>query len=244
MKKTIVLALAMMISSQTFAQTEYGCFNHLSVGVSAGFPHGIGVEVGTDLTKWAGARLGINVMPGIKYSTDVDVNVSSASVTTGSGTYEMEATANFSRVTGDFMLDFYPTGWFSVTAGCGFGGSTFAKVTGHSDELEQRGISGTITVDKYNIEVDEHGDMKGGIKMSSFRPYVGIGFGSRAVPKHRIGFHVDLGAYFHSSPEVYSGDKSIVIKALVKDRDSDLSKIVEKWTWSPQIKFTLRGRIL
>nr|WP_224264789.1 hypothetical protein [Parabacteroides goldsteinii] len=52
---------------------SWGFFNSLSVGVSAGTT-GIGVDVATPVTPHFVIRGGVSFMPGIKISTDVDVD--------------------------------------------------------------------------------------------------------------------------------------------------------------------------
>ncbi|MDD6506512.1 MAG: hypothetical protein PUF39_03940, partial [Prevotellaceae bacterium] len=78
MKKVFLLLLTMALTVAT-AQAqdtnkksfEYGVFKHLSVGASAS-TLGIGIDVATDVTKYIGLRAGVNIMPGVKFSTDMD----------------------------------------------------------------------------------------------------------------------------------------------------------------------------
>ena len=77
MKRVIFMCalIAMsVISSYVSAQKELGIFNSLSVGVSAGTT-GIGVDVATPVTPHFAIRGGVSFMPGIKISTDVDVEL-------------------------------------------------------------------------------------------------------------------------------------------------------------------------
>ena len=79
MKRVIFMCalIAMsVISSYVSAQKELGIFNSLSVGVSAGTT-GIGVDVATPVTPHFAIRGGVSFMPGIKISTDVDVELNS-----------------------------------------------------------------------------------------------------------------------------------------------------------------------
>ena len=48
---------------------------------------------------------------------------------------------------------------------------------------------------------DQSGNVKAEVKVNSFKPYLGVGFG-RAVPKGRIGVQFDLGVQFWGRPEV------------------------------------------
>ncbi len=68
-------------------------------------------------------------------------------------------------------------------------------------------IGGTIMVRDSSSQGDikvapsEIGDIKFGLKTNPVVPYFGIGFG-RAVPKGRVGFNFELGAYYITSPIV------------------------------------------
>lgn len=252
--KKVLLALALAFGTfNASAQTGLGCFNNIGVGVGVGTP-GISFEVATPVTKWAALRLGMNIMPGIKVKGDVDIDAS-ADLDNGQSIYfdNMEAEASFSRTTVDVMADVYPFGGsFFVSAGLSFGGGKLAAVKGHSDEVQnfyaqypQYTEQMNVLIDQYRIPIDQSGNIDGGIKVSSVRPYVGLGFG-RAVPKHRVGFRFDAGVYFHGKPKVFAGDINDVLKDTKADYEGsdDISKIVDKLTVYPVIKFSLHGRIL
>ena len=99
------------------------------------------------------------------------------------------------------------------------------------DELKElvaeAGKAGVVIGD-YTIPVDKNGNVSGGLKVSNFRPYVGLGFG-RAVPKKRLGVMFELGVQFHGKPDVYP--------------DDTFSKIMDKLTVYPVMKIRLCGRI-
>ena len=80
------------------------------------------------------------------------------------------------------------------------------------------------------------------VKTNSFKPYLGIGYG-RLVPKSRVGFRVELGAQFHGDLEVYQGGKKLDVNSALKG-DDDISKIIDKLTIYPVLKFMLTTRIL
>lgn len=254
--KKLFVALALLLSvTSASAQYEAGIFKHLGVGVGVGTP-GISFEVATPVTKWAAVRLGLNIMPSIKVKGDVDVDAElDAGYNQSLQISEMQAEASFSRTSVDLMADVYPFGGnFFISAGLSFGGGKLAKIKGHSEEIKdyyetypQLQNEFDIAIDKYRIPIDRNGDVNGGIKVASVRPYLGLGFG-RAVPKNRIGFRVDLGVYFHGKPKVYAGNVDDVIEAsksyLDDDDADDISKVVDKLTVYPVLKFTLRGRIL
>ena len=86
------------------------------------------------------------------------------------------------------------------------------------------------------------GDVAGGVTVSGFRPYVGVGFG-RLVPKKRVAVRVELGTQIHGTPKVYADGKGDLDKVLKDAGDDDISKLIDKLTFYPVLKVTLRGRI-
>jgi len=237
-KKFFILALSALFCMGANAQLEnddYGCFKHLSAGLSIG-TQGVGIEAGTDLTKWAGVRADIAFMPGFKIKGDCDVDDVS-----DNSTYRMDVEGSLARTSIDLLVDFYPTDWFSVTAGFGFAGQVLGEVKGYSEELEAKNKT-QVKIDDYVVDVNK-GHMKGGVKVSGFRPYLGIGFGCRQVPKNRVGYHVDLGVFFHGKPKVYEGSTSNVINPEYTYDKGEFHDVMSKLTVYPQLKFTVRGRI-
>lgn len=267
MKKiTLALTLILMPLSTITAQTEKknccstqsGCFqrnlfNHVGVGVGAG-TEGINVSVATCVTNFVELELGMNFMPGIKINGDVDAtyNYSLNGMETSQND-QIRVEGNFARTTVDFKAHIYPFGGnskFFLAAGFSMGGANIAELSGHSDVVaqlyKQQGITGfdpSLEIDKYKIEIDENGNASGGIKVSSFRPYLGLGFG-RLVPKNRVGARMELGVQFHGKPKVYSGDNDNLLETFSGEQGSDdISDIVDKLTIYPVLKFSIRGRI-
>ena len=97
-------------------------------------------------------------------------------------------------------------------------------------------------IDKYQVDFDRNGDVKGDIRVNAFRPYLGLGYG-RLVPKHRLGFRVELGCQFMGKMKIYQNDKEVNINELDKNKDDDVSKFVDKFKVYPVLKFTLAGRL-
>lgn len=259
MKKiTLALALIMMQLSTITAQTENNkfhrtLFNHWGVGVGAG-TEGINVSVATCLTNFFEVELGMNVMPGIKVHGDVDATYNySIMGVEQSQNDQIRVEGKFARTTVDVKAHLYPFGGntsFFVAAGFSMGGADIAELSGHSDVVaelyKQQGVTGfdpSLEIDKYKIEIDKNGNASGGIKVSSFRPYLGLGFG-RLVPKHRLGARLELGVQFHGKPKVYSGDNDNLLESFSGEKASDdISDIVDKLTVYPVLKFSIRGRL-
>lgn len=264
MKKTI-LSLFMALAAVTGMQAQddfYGVCNRWALGVGVG-TEGIGIEVGTNFNKYLGARLGLNIMPGIKYTDNVQYDISGVDPRLQALGYpttaNMDLEASMARTTVDVKVDYYPTGGtFFITGGFSFGGNKIVKVKGHSQEIadaavkygpvaEQYGINindAYIDVDDYRIPIDKNGNIGAGLKVSGFRPYLGIGVG-RAVPKNRVGCRFELGVQFHGKPKFYVDNGNFEeLSSKADDSVSDAIDVVESITVYPVLKFTLRGRIL
>ncbi len=165
---------------------------------------------------------------------------------------QLDVKGNFARTTFDFKVSAYPFGLkndFFVTAGFSFGGKKIATIDGHSDEVAavyqwspayDKEI--TAKIDKYNIKIDKQGNAEGDVRVNVFRPYLGLGYG-RLVPKGRVGFRVEAGVQFMGHLKVYQKDAELPIKDQLKG-DDNLSKIINKLTVYPVLKFMLTTRIL
>lgn len=97
-------------------------------------------------------------------------------------------------------------------------------------------------IDKYEVQFDNNGDVKGEVKANAFRPYFGLGYG-RMVPKKRVGFRAELGLQIHGKLKVYQGGSEVKIDD-IDVVDDELSDVIDKFKVYPVLKFTLTGRIL
>ena len=219
-----------------------GIFNSLAVGVSASTT-GIGIDVASPIGSYLAVRAGVSFMPNFTYSTDVDVDIE--------GSYEgniptsIDVEGGMGRTAGEILLNVYPfkSSSFFVCGGAYFGGGKLIKIKGHSDELAElikEGQEVGIEIGNYRIPVDQNGNISGGLKVSSFRPYLGLGFG-RAIPKKRIGFMFEMGVQFHNTPRVYTNNGDL--SDLTAEADNDFTDIIDKLTVYPVLKFRLCGKI-
>lgn len=249
MKKVLLVCLLLVMAAggnRLFAQDkkkcDFGIFNHLAVGVSVGTP-GIGVDVASPIGNYLALRAGVSFMPNFTFNSDVDVDLDIQEY--GEESTELEVEGSLGRTSGELLLNVYPfrRSSFFVCGGAYFGGGKLVKIKGHSDELRDlvsQGNTAGIEIGDYTIPVDANGDVAGGLKVSSFRPYLGLGFG-RAVPKKRVGFMFELGVQFHKTPEVYSDSGKL--QQLGEMADNDFSDIIDQLTVYPVLKFRLCGRI-
>ena len=93
----------------------------------------------------------------------------------------------------------------------------------------------------YFITPDENGNIDARIRVSGFRPYLGLGFG-RAVPRKRIGCQFDLGVQFWGTPKVMVNGETLQADR-VGDKLDDALSIVSRIKVFPVISFRLVGRI-
>lgn len=255
MKKIFLAVMAVLSIGNATAQSDFNrkLANHWGLGIGAG-TEGINVSVATCLTNFVEMELGMNFMPGIKVHGDVDATYNyKINGIDQSQSDQIRVEGNFARTTIDFKAHVYPFGGnskFFVAAGFSTGGADLAELSGHSDVVAQlyqqqdvTNFDPSMEIDKYRIEIDKNGNASGGIKVSSFRPYLGLGFG-RLVPKNRIGARFELGVQFHGTPKVYSGDNDNLLETFSGEKASDdISDIVDKLTVYPVLKFSIRGRL-
>lgn len=246
-----ILLLPGLLQARGKEDKKVGYFNSLAVGVNVGTT-GWGIDVASPIGNYLALRAGITVMPNFSYSdeVDVDVNLTSSYMPDGNIPSSMEVEGSMGRTAGELLLNIYPFkhSSFFISGGAVFGGDKLIKIKGHSDELAdiiQTQINGNtgvgIEIGDYLIPTDDNGNVSGGIKVASFRPFVGLGFG-RIVPKNkRVGFLFELGVQFHNTPEVYTNYGKL--GDLMEEADNDFSEILDKVTVYPVLRFRLCGKI-
>ena len=248
----------LMVSGSAMAQyvDDNMLFNHLGAGLSLGLD-GIGLEVSTTATQWAGVRAGISFFPGLSFSpSDIDY-------TRHGKNGKLGIDAKFKKVDGKILIDGYPFGSkssFHVTAGLFFGNSEFLTVDLKEDPnapLKGGIVPADNNPNEYAVDPDENGIIKLRMKYNSVKPYIGIGIG-RAVPKagKRVAVAADLGLQFHGTPKVqaYSPEgggwmniKADDFNSLLKEKDQkdvkDAFDVIDKLTIWPVLNIRVTGRI-
>lgn len=248
--KSVVIGLMLLTGTVAASAQEkdgefFGLADRVGVGIGVG-TEGIGFDVAVPLTKYVQARLGLNIMPNININASADV---SGAIEGYSYNGKMDVTGKFSRTSFDMKFDCYPfadASSFFVTAGFSLGGDKLIKISGHSDELESlygEGKSYNLEIGDYKIPVDENGNVSGGVKVNSFRPYLGLGFG-RLIPKKRFGARFEIGAQFEGKPVVYADGVGDLQKVIDQNTSDDISKFMDWLQVYPVLKISLRGRIL
>lgn len=232
------------------------CFNHLSVGVSLGTT-GIGIDAAMPICDYVQVRAGVDFMPNIKLSTDLDIDVPNVPQYEIPENIEVEGKIGFTN--GKILFDVYPfkKSSFHVTAGAYFGSSKVIKaynkeegilkdVANFNNDVEQGLYPGQdkigVMLGDYLLEPDDDGNVNAYIKTAGFKPYLGIGFG-RAVPKKRISCMFDLGVQFWGTPKIYCNGQRLT-ESDVDGEDGGVIEVISKVKIYPVINFRLCGRIL
>lgn len=239
---SILSAFLLFSGNELCAQEDYGYFNSLGVGVNVG-SSGVGVNLATPIGSYFALRAGVVMMPNFKINTDVEVNLDDeVPYINADAPSSLDVTGEMKRFSGELLFNFYPIkkADFFIAAGAYFGGEKLVKISGHSDELVPFSSCSGIIVGDYELPVDKNGNVSGGLKVSAFRPYLGLGFG-RPVPRKRLGVMFEAGVQFHGTPDVYSDFGSL--EAITADAEDTFSDIIEKVKIYPVIKLTLSGRI-
>ena len=97
-----------------------------------------------------------------------------------------------------------------------------------------------MIIGDYEIPADKDGNVSGSMKVKSFRPYVGLGWG-RAVPGKLLNFQTELGVQFEGKPELYSDNGTIKYSDDLID-DNTFNKVRKYLKVYPQITFRMGFR--
>lgn len=216
-----------------------GLANHLGFGVGVGTT-GITLEASTPLSRWVQVRAGVSIVPSIKFNADADYTYTDQNGYENEGTVELKA--DLKRIQGQVLFDIYPFthGAFRVTAGAYFGAPTLVGVSGQSPELAQLGGGSGVIIGDQEIPVNpQTGEISGGIKVNSFRPYIGIGWG-RAMPDKRVNFSIDLGVQIHGKPKLFTDYGTI--SQSIEDDDNTFHKIMDYAKVYPTLSFRIGFR--
>lgn len=240
--------------------------NHFSLSAGIGTT-GFTADLGTMLTDYFSLRGGIDLMPKIKYSTDLSlalVNQTMELPIAQVPEHKVKVQGALLNTTGHALLDIYPLRehGFHVTVGAYFAGKDkIVDVVSEEDELlkevadlnARRGDYADIpigfgqvaaTLGKYHIMPDDEGNANAYITVKKVRPYLGVGFG-RAVPSaSRLNCQIDLGVQLSGKPHVYNGVGNEELTAEgANGEDGGYLKTISKMKFYPVISIRLSGRL-
>ncbi len=192
--------------------------NKGAIALNLGFP-GLGLEYARNLNRKWNYRVGLGGLTLKDYSMDLDVN----------GT-PVNTVINFRTLNLDAHMEFHPfkKGSFKMVGGLSY----FQPLKGDALITLTEGSSyGDMT-----ISSEEIGEILIEADYSGPAAYLGLGFG-RAVPKKRMGFSIDYGAYYVGSPDV----RVTATKMLenTSSEEEELEQNMSSYRWFPKISMRL-----
>lgn len=129
-------------------------------------------------------------------------------------------------------VDWHPFGnAFKITGGIAY---LLTNISGTS-VVKDSVVQGEIKIDPNKV-----GNIKTEIKTNPIAPYLAIGFG-RSIPKHRLGFGVELGTYYIGAPKV-----SFVCSGLLEPssaNEATLNENLKGNQFLPQLVFNLTFKL-
>ena len=246
MKKIVFLVMAILLGAAGIkAQKveEFGIFDHLGVGVSVGTT-GIGFDVSAPVTDYLQLRAGYSFMPKLAFTTGVDLDTN---VPMLADEVEVEGKLNLNNF--KLLVDIYPfkasKSAFHLTAGAYIGSENLISIYNTKPFLANPSDWGNVGIElgDYNIPTDKEGNIRADLKVNSFKPYLGIGYG-RAIPKKRLAMSLDMGVQFWGTPSIYTNAGKLTKEDFGDGEDTgEFFDILEKITVYPVIKLRICGRI-
>lgn len=248
----LALTLLALPAKAQNSDDEYGIFDHLGAGISLG-TDGIGIDVAAPITDMFAVRAGVSFLPKIKIKKNIKIDDNNPTVADN-----VDLQGKLNVFNGKLLADFYPfkSSSFHLTAGAFIGSDKLATITNTSMFIKDPSKYGKLglKMGDYRITTDKQGKIDADVKVNSFKPYLGFGFG-RAVPKNRISVSCDFGVQFWGKPALGAittddwGDQHYhkFKSSDLDDRDDDDLRdavdILEKIVVYPVLNIRLSGRI-
>lgn len=199
----LLAAIVLPFTANAQEREDMGYFNHLSASYSLGTDGLVGFEVASPIGNYVTARMGYSFMPSFKAKVDIDYDYNKKNETA-----KMEGKLNM----GDFKLlfDIHPSrsSSFRFVAGFFLGKENLLEAY-TTEPLTPLGTANWGGVGRIQIGTnpdnmfgtDRDGNLNARVRVNTFKPYLGIGFG-RAIPKKLVSVCFDLGVQFWGKPKV------------------------------------------
>ena len=213
---------------------------------------GISADLILPFSPYVAVRGGADILP-FKYSSDYDIkyrNGVAQAVLPG----QIELEGKLSIITGHLLFDvfFSKRSDFHLTGGAYLGGEKVAEaynkedgalaaVTAYNKMVPNNQKAG-YTIGDYFLTPDENGNVNANIKVSKFRPYVGIGIGRPVPMKSRIACSLDLGVQFWGKPKVICQGQELTDEDLNSD-DGGIIKYISMASVWPVLNFRMAVRL-
>ena len=222
-------------------------FDNVGVGAHIATT-GFGVSAATPLHRSVSLRAGFQTAPfGYSYSYDDfgQFNIAGTSIP------DLDLKARLKMSSGHLLVDWVPfrrgRSSFFLSAGFFVGSGKPLTIDGRFDmqALADAGIpidrvtDIPIEIGDATIRPDASGGVSAYLKVHSFKPYVGLGFG-RAIPTRRVGFRFELGALFHGSPKIDSPNYHSMSE---DDELEGFNKLLRDFKVYPQLSFQVTVRL-
>ena len=252
MKKLLFLCASLMalVSLNAQEKPERVAFSNLGISLNAS-TMGIGFTLSTPLANHFALRAGYqfsNLSATYTYDDFDPVIVYGQSVEVP----DLDLKGTMHLGSGHVAVDYIPfkqgKGVFFVAAGLFFGQKDFITLDGQLDmsdpaiqQIKDAGLLNDIKLELGDdmIYAKSDGHMKASLGVNGVRPYIGLGVG-RAIPKHRFGFRVELGAIFHGKPEIISEN---IVSNGGSGSISEFSNTISNFIFYPQLSFQLTYKL-
>ncbi len=204
----------------------------MALGLNFGLP-GVGLDFAYKVNNSFSGRLRFQTLP--FELNDFEYNLDGQNLLA-------DVTLNFTQI--GIVADYYP-----------FESSSFKLMVGLSYFINNKfsstiAINDTLYVGEDGSDADDLGDFVfypddiGTISISSewgqIVPYMGLGFG-RAVPNKRVGFGIELGAYYLGAPDVNVDATGMLTET--SQEEAGLEEGLAEYAWLPQINLRLSVRL-
>lgn len=189
----IVLVLALFMQPRAIQAQDNYIFNHLSAEFEAGST-GWGFSISAPLTRYVTLRTGFTSLPQFSFKGDVNY-------TSNDGTWnEVEAKAKMHMTDFKFLAEIYPFNncAFHITGGFYLGKEDLLT----AENTEPLNPGDGLEIGEQIVFPGTDGIAHAKLKVNTFKPYVGLGFGRSIPANHRFNVACDLGVVFWGKPKV------------------------------------------
>ena len=255
MKKTLLMVAVAIMTTSVQAQNldvdDLGILNHGGLAIGVGTT-GISADLILPISPYVVVRGGADILP-FKYSSDYDI-VYRNGVAQAVLPEAIELEGKLSVCTGHLLFDIFPSkqSSFHLTAGAYLGGEKVAEAYNKEEgalaavaaynKLVPNSQKAGYTLGNYFLTPDENGNVNADIKVSKFRPYVGIGIGRPIPTKSRVACNFNLGVQFWGKPKVTCQGQELADEDLDGDDGGIVKYITNASVW-PVLNFQVAVRL-
>ena len=134
------------------------------------------------------------------------------------------------------MINYNLAKWFHLTLGAATN-STMLSVSA--------GANGALPYEDLQVKPEDVGSLQILLYPSwDISPYAGIGFGQSLNRLKRLGFSVELGTFYHATPQAILVGNGMLSPTASEKNMMVIGKIIAPYTWWPMLNIELSYRIL